>query len=90
MIHLELLFFAQIREVTGVRTTGAVLPDGSRLIDLIEHLTAVYGKNFGEKIESIDGLRILINGREYYLLGGMEAPLAENDTVIFLPPIAGG
>jgi len=90
MINLELLFFGNLREITGVRKTGAAINDGSRLTDLIEHLSAEYGREFGEQIKTIEGLRILINGREYYLLGRMETPLAEGDTIVFLPPIAGG
>ncbi len=90
MITCEILLFGNLREITGVRKTGAVLPDGSRLSDLVEHLSDNHGKEFREQIDSITGLRILINGREYYLTGYMESPLADGDTVVFLPPIAGG
>ncbi len=90
MINLEILFFGNLREIIGVRKTGAVLPDGSRLSDLVERLSNEYGQEFKEQIESIAGLRILINGREFYLTGYMESPLTDGDTVVFLPPIAGG
>lgn len=90
MINLEILFFGKLRDIAGVSKTGAVIKDGSRLSDLVEHLSGHYGEEFGEEIANIAGLRILINGREYYLLGRMEAPLTEGDTIVFLPPIAGG
>ena len=89
-MNIELLFFGQLREITGVSRTNVVIDDNSRLADLVEYLSDQYGDAFREKVESIEGLRILINGREYYLLGRMEAPLSDGNTVVFLPPIAGG
>ncbi len=89
-MNIDVLFFGQLREITGVSRTSVVINDNSRLADLVDHLTGQYGDAFREKVERIQGLRILIEGREYYLLGKMEAPLAEDNTVVFLPPIAGG
>ena len=89
-MNIEILFFGQLREITGVSRTGVVIEENSRLADLVSHLSGQYGDAFREKIEGIEGLRILINGREFYLLGRMEAPLSDGNTVVFLPPIAGG
>lgn len=89
-MNIEVLFFGQLREITGVSRTGVVINDNSRLADLVLHLAGQYGDALQEKIEGIAGMRILINGREYYLLGRMEAPLSDGNTVVFLPPIAGG
>ena len=89
-MNIEVLFFGQLREITGVSRTNVVINDDSCLADLVVHLASQYGDTFKEKIEGIQGLRILINGREYYLLGHMEAPLSDGNTVVFLPPIAGG
>ena len=89
-MNIEVLFFGQLREITGVSRTGVVIDDNSRLADLVQYLSGKYGNTFREKVESIEGMRILINGREYYLLGRMEAPLSDGNTVVFLPPIAGG
>ncbi|HEY93498.1 MAG TPA: MoaD/ThiS family protein [Dehalococcoidia bacterium] len=89
-MNIEVLFFGQLREITGVSQTNVVIEDNSRLADLVAYLSGQYGEVFREKVESIEGLRILVNGREYYLLGRMEAPLSDGNTVVFLPPIAGG
>jgi MoaD family protein len=89
-MNIEVLFFGHLREITGVSRTGVVIDDNSRLADLVDSLAEQYGDVFREKVEGIEGLRILINGREYYLLGRMEAPLTDGNTVVFLPPIAGG
>ncbi|MBN2239814.1 MAG: MoaD family protein [Dehalococcoidales bacterium] len=90
MINLEILFFGQFREITGTNKTATAVDDNSKLDNLVQHLSGQYGEEFGELIDNIKGLRILINGREYYLLGRMEAPLSDGDTIVFLPPIAGG
>jgi MoaD family protein len=89
-MNIEVLFFGQLREITGVSRTGVVIDDNSRLADLVSQLSEQYGDTFRETVENIEGMRILINGREYYLLGRMEAPLSDGNTVVFLPPIAGG
>lgn len=89
-MNIEVLFFGNLREIAGVSRTNVVIDDSSRLADLVVFLSKQYGDAFREKIKDIQGLRILINGREYYLLGRMEAPLADGNTVVFLPPIAGG
>ena len=89
-MKIEVLFFGQLREITGVSRTNVVIDDNSRLAGLVSYLTNQYGDTFREKVEGIEGLRILINGREYYLLGRMDAELSNGNTVVFLPPIAGG
>ena len=89
-MNIEVLFFGQLREITGVSRTSVVVDDNSRLADLVQYISGQYSDTFREKVESIEGIRILINGREYYLLGRMEAPLSDGNTVVFLPPIAGG
>lgn len=89
-MNIEVLFFGQFRELTAVNRRTVTVEQGDRLSELIEHLSKEYGTAFRQKISSTQGLRILINGREYTLLGGREAPLKDGDTVVLLPPIFGG
>ena len=89
-MNIEVLFFGQLRELTSSNRTTAFLKDGASLADLIELLGEEYGTAFRQKMDSVQGLRILINGREYKLLGGMDAPLQDGNTVVLLPPIFGG
>ena len=89
-MKIEVLFFGQFRELTAVHDSIFVIKDAARLVDLIEHLGEEYGVAFRQQVDSINGLRILINGQEYTLLGGMETPLKDGDTVVLLPPIFGG
>ena len=89
-MNIEVLFFGQIRELVAVRQTTVVMNDGAKLADLIEHLGEEYGDNFCHEVNTIRRLQILINGQQHTFLGGIEAPLKEGDTVVFLPPIFGG
>lgn len=89
-MNIEVLFFGQIRELTGKHREEITIRESARLIDLIEQLTEQYGIAFSHEVNHIKGLRILISGREYGLLGGIGAPLKDGDTVVLLPPIAGG
>ncbi len=89
-MDVEVLLFGQLRELTGIHQEVISVGKRARLTDLIERLGERYGAVFGEEIDHIAELRILINGREYSLLGGMETQLKDKDTVAFLPPIEGG
>ena len=89
-MNIEVLFFGQLRELTEVPRTTIEIKDHTSLAELMEYLAGTYGTAFQNKADSIQGLRILINGREYTLLGGMDTVLNDGDTVVFLPPIAGG
>ena len=89
-MNIEVLFFGQLRELTEERLIPVDIEDDTSLDGLIEHICRLYGDVFREKTESIPGLRILINGREYTQLSGLETAIKEGDTVAFLPPIAGG
>jgi MoaD family protein len=89
-MNIEVLFFGQFRELTAVNRRTVTVEKRARLADLIQHLSEEYGDAFLQQVDNVRGLRILINGREYTLLGGREAPLKDGDTVVFLPPIFGG
>jgi MoaD family protein len=89
-MNIEVLFFGQFRELTAVNRRTVIVEEGNRLADLIQHLGEEYGETFLQQVDNVRSLRILINGREYTLLGGREALLKDGDTVVFLPPIFGG
>ncbi len=89
-MHVEVLLFGQLSELAGTRQEVISMEEGVRLTDLIERVGEKYGTVFCEKMNRVEGLRILINGREYSLLEGIETQLKDKDTVAFLPPIDGG
>jgi MoaD family protein len=89
-MNIEVLFFGKLRELTAVNRRAIAVKEDGKLADLLEHLNEEYGADFRRQVNNIRSLRILINGREHTLLGGMEAPLKDGDTVVLLPPIFGG
>ena len=89
-MNIEAVFFGQLRELTGARERFAKLKEGARLVELFEYLGETFGPEFGDKISTVEGLHIMVNGREHTMLGGNEATLRDGDTVVFLPPIFGG
>jgi MoaD family protein len=89
-VNVEILLFGQLRELAAARQVTFVMSDGARLADLIKYLGEEYGDAFRCELSNMRRLQILINGQRHTLLGGMETPLNDGDTVVLLPPIFGG
>ena len=89
-MNVEVLFFGRLRELTEEPKVIVTLEDGARLSGLAHRLAELYGPEMEEQLETIKSLRILVNGREYAQLGGMEAELKDGDTIVLMPPIFGG
>jgi MoaE-MoaD fusion protein len=81
-MRVRVLFFGQLREITGLQQDDAELGDGARLEDLFER----YGKRFPKLLEFRASVAASIN-QEY---APWRAPLSQNDEVAFLPPVSGG
>ena len=90
MIEIEVRFFGSLRQLVGTARQVVSLDGEARLADLVDYLGRAYGSSFGQELARIRGVRILVNGREYTQVGGLQAPLADGWTVAFLPPIFGG
>jgi len=88
-MNIEVLFFGDLRKLTDHRQVVS-FKKGAQLTNLIEHLIEEYGHNFRQEINRSEWSRILINGKEHDLLGGMGAPLQDGDVVAFMPLTAGG
>lgn len=89
-MQINILFFGKFRELTGIKQNMFVVKDGSSLGELILYLNSKYGNRFQDEITNISGLRILIDGKENELIGGLDAILEDGSTVVFLPPVVGG
>ena len=86
----EVRLFGQLRDIAGVREKVVSLDNGARVIDLVDYLGKEYGSAFSDEVSHTQGLRIFISGREFWLSDAMNQLLQDRDTVILLPPIAGG
>lgn len=83
---MQLLYFAWIRERTGVAEEQLALPDGVADVGgLIEHLKA-RGGGYDAALSNLSAVRVAVN-QEYV---GLDHPLADGDEVAFFPPVTGG
>ena len=81
-MRVRVLFFGQLKDITGVTSEDAELSDGARVEDLFER----YGRKFPRLAEFRGSIAASVN-QEY---AGFRAPLATGDEVAFLPPVSGG
>jgi MoaE-MoaD fusion protein len=81
-VRVRVLFFGQLKEITGVAQEDADISDGARVEDLFER----YGRRFPRLAEFRGSVATSVN-QEYVT---WRAPLASGDEVAFLPPVSGG
>jgi MoaE-MoaD fusion protein len=81
-MRVRVLFFGQLRDITGVTSEDAELSEGARVEDLFER----YGRKFPKLAEFRTSIAASVN-QEY---AGWRAPLTADDEVAFLPPVSGG
>jgi molybdopterin synthase catalytic subunit len=81
-MRVRVLFFGQLKEITGVAEEDAELSEGARVEDLFER----YGRRFPKLAEFRPSIAASVN-QEY---SGWRAPLSTGDEVAFLPPVSGG
>jgi MoaE-MoaD fusion protein len=81
-MRVRVLFFGQLKEITGVDEEDAELSEGARVEDLFER----YGRRFPRLAEFRPSVAASVN-QEY---AAWRAPLSTGDEVAFLPPVSGG
>lgn len=81
-MRVRVLFFGQLKDITGVDHDEAELSEGARVEDLFER----YGRRFPKLSAFRASIAASVN-QEY---AGWRAPLAAGDEVAFLPPVSGG
>jgi molybdopterin converting factor subunit 1 len=81
-MRVRVLFFGQLKDITGVTSEDAELSDGARVEDLFER----YGRKFPKLAEFRGSTAASVN-QEY---AGWRATLSSGDEVAFLPPVSGG
>ena len=81
-MRVRVLFFGQLKEITGVADEEIDIPEGARVEDLFER----YGRQFPRLTEFRGSVASSIN-HEY---ATWRAQLISGDEVAFLPPVSGG
>jgi molybdopterin synthase catalytic subunit len=81
-MRVRVLFFGQLKDITGLAEEDAELSEGARVEDVFER----YGRRFPKLAEFRASIAASVN-QEY---AGWRAPLSSGDEVAFLPPVSGG
>jgi len=81
-MRVRVLFFGQLKDITGVAQEDAELSEGARVEDLFER----YGRRFPKLVDFRPSIAASVN-QEY---ATWRAPLSTGDEVAFLPPVSGG
>ena len=90
---MRVKFFTYLRDYTDCSETE--VPTIPTVRDLVGILAERYGPKLGEKLLAPDGelvaeIVIMINDRHVVHLGGIDAPLKDDDVVQIFPLVAGG
>jgi molybdopterin synthase sulfur carrier subunit len=87
---MEIKLFGGLRQTAGnaeLEAAGATIREA--LEDLCTDNEALRAAIFdGSVLRS--HVRVMVNGRDCELVGGLEAAIYENDQIAIFPPIAGG
>ncbi|WP_018963825.1 MoaD/ThiS family protein [Coprothermobacter platensis] len=83
-------YFGNLRQVTNKEKETMQLDENATVQSLLDELIKQYGQAYQTAMDTIKGLRILVDGRDISTLNGMSSALKNGCTVVFLPPIAGG
>ena len=81
-MRVRVLFFGQLKEITGLSEEEAELSEGARVEDLFER----YGRRFPKLAVFRTSVAASIN-QEY---AAWRSQVSEGDEVAFLPPVSGG
>jgi len=83
---MKLLYFAWVREKTGIGEEDVGLPDGVDTVGELVHWLRERGGGFEAAFADDAVVRVAVN-QEYATL---TAAVAEGDEVAFFPPVTGG
>lgn len=94
-MKVNVKFLASIREIAGAHEIQFEIYTGDTVDTLLKFLETRFGSEFKEAVGSPFAdenpkIRILVNGRDVDFLKGPKTELKEEDTVVLIPPVAGG
>jgi sulfur-carrier protein len=81
-LRVNVLFFGRVRELTALAEESVEVADGATLADLFDR----YAVRF-PKLAAFRTSLVASRNQEF---ASWDTPLAENDTIAFLPPVSGG
>ena len=82
IINIKILYFAFIKELTGVRSDKMKLPYGSTIHNLLTNILDIYPQIHN----LLKSIKVSVN----YKVVDTDTILKDGDEVALLPPISGG
>lgn len=82
LVRVQILFFGQIKEITGVPGEILELAGPITLADLFEHYARLH-----PRLADLRGAIVLARNQEF---ARPSTPVSDNDEIAFLPPVSGG
>jgi MoaD family protein len=82
-IHIRILYFAFLKDLTGVRSDTMKLPFGSTIHNLLTNILKIYPQINSNLLKLI---KVSVN----YKIVDAKTILKDGDEVALLPPISGG
>ena len=82
MMRVQVLFFGQLKDLTGNAAESLALGDRATVRDVLQH----YSEKFPSILKLSPSLALSVN-QEY---ASKDAPLRDGDEVALLPPVSGG
>lgn len=86
--------FATLRDVAGKKEIEVPFHDGETVRELVETMNtvcpALKGKIVDETGELTGFVHIIVHGRNIQWLNGLETTIRATDTLVLMPPTAGG
>ena len=91
-MHVEVRFFAHLRDAVGERTLDYGTDDDATVGDVVRDLSTRYPDLdvLDESGELRPHVNVLRNGRNVGYDEGLETPLADGDELGVFPPVEGG
>lgn len=85
-MHIQLRFFASIREALGTAEENVVLPAHVRTVGDVRDFLRLRGGAWADALAEGRALRMAYN----HQMTGAETAVAEGSEVAFFPPVTGG
>lgn len=94
-MKVNVKFLASIREIVGEHDIWFEVNSGDTVESFLEVLESRFGAAFKDAVgkpfeDENPKIRILVNGRDIDFLQGAKTELKEEDTIVLIPPVAGG
>jgi len=96
MIQVKVKPFFHLKDLMGGGEMTLHLNDGAKVGDVLEELCRRFGEELrGALMDPQTGkvrsyYRVLVGGKDFHQIEGLNTPLSAEDVISLFPPVAGG